>query len=118
MIRRPPRSTLFPYTTLFRSAQDITLRGDSASDVASLGSTYALVGNAACGSTTTTTCVEEDATQLAYSSGWHQVSDSNASGGHFRVIANKNGTGSVKLTFDVPAGQTGAVVYHFAKSTK
>src|SRR3712207_9433004 len=26
MIRRPPRSTLFPYTTLFRSAQ---LRGDA-----------------------------------------------------------------------------------------
>src|SRR5256885_8478652 len=24
MIRRPPRSTLFPYTTLFRSAQDMT----------------------------------------------------------------------------------------------
>src|SRR5256885_5541399 len=23
MIRRPPRSTLFPYTTLFRSTQDI-----------------------------------------------------------------------------------------------
>src|SRR5256885_10967347 len=23
MIRRPPRSTLFPYTTLFRSSQDI-----------------------------------------------------------------------------------------------
>src|SRR3712207_8301646 len=23
MIRRPPRSTLFPYTTLFRSAQDV-----------------------------------------------------------------------------------------------
>jgi hypothetical protein len=29
-------------------AQNITLRGDSASDVASLGSTYALVGNASC----------------------------------------------------------------------
>src|SRR2546427_5942222 len=29
MIRRPPRSTLFPYTTLFRSAADplLTLRG-------------------------------------------------------------------------------------------
>src|SRR2546430_14246307 len=26
MIRRPPRSTLFPYTTLFRSAQDCTHR--------------------------------------------------------------------------------------------
>ena len=24
MIRRPPRSTLFPYTTLFRSANDLT----------------------------------------------------------------------------------------------
>src|SRR5690348_18000442 len=24
MIRRPPRSTLFPYTTLFRSEQDLT----------------------------------------------------------------------------------------------
>src|SRR3712207_7063871 len=27
MIRRPPRSTLFPYTTLFRSAGTIALRG-------------------------------------------------------------------------------------------
>ena len=97
-------------------AQDVTLRGDSASDVASLGRTYALIGNAFCGSTVT--CLEDDATQLAYSSGWHQVTDSDASGGHFRVNPSKNGSGSLKLTFDVPAGQTGAVVYHFAKSTK
>src|SRR2546426_5992298 len=27
MIRRPPRSTLFPYTTLFRSLDDITRPG-------------------------------------------------------------------------------------------
>src|SRR3712207_8373709 len=27
MIRRPPRSTLFPYTTLFRSGHDLYLRG-------------------------------------------------------------------------------------------
>src|SRR3712207_7656993 len=26
MIRRPPRSTLFPYTTLFRSVRDLELR--------------------------------------------------------------------------------------------
>src|ERR1035441_5545377 len=26
MIRRPPRSTLFPYTTLFRSANPVTVR--------------------------------------------------------------------------------------------
>src|SRR5256885_3495327 len=30
MIRRPPRSTLFPYTTLFRSAQDWIIRGHDA----------------------------------------------------------------------------------------
>src|SRR3712207_4546425 len=29
MIRRPPRSTLFPYTTLFRSLSDITIRKDA-----------------------------------------------------------------------------------------
>src|SRR5437764_9887954 len=30
MIRRPPRSTLFPYTTLFRSgAEDLAARGDA-----------------------------------------------------------------------------------------
>src|SRR5688572_32134268 len=31
MIRRPPRSTLFPYTTLFRSAKWIACRGESVS---------------------------------------------------------------------------------------
>src|SRR3712207_8723214 len=29
MIRRPPRSTLFPYTTLFRSLEDGLARADS-----------------------------------------------------------------------------------------
>src|SRR5688572_31885752 len=37
MIRRPPRSTLFPYTTLFRSAgpQSAEARGDGAGEVVS-----------------------------------------------------------------------------------
>src|SRR3712207_7461167 len=30
MIRRPPRSTLFPYTTLFRSADDVRVGHDRA----------------------------------------------------------------------------------------
>src|SRR5256885_10619002 len=30
MIRRPPRSTLFPYTTLFRSAADLAIKKDRA----------------------------------------------------------------------------------------
>ena len=98
-------------------AQDVTLRGDSASDVASLGNTYALVGNASC-APTTVACLEDYHASLAYSSGWHQVADTDASGGHFRVNPNKNGSGSLKLTFDVAAGRTGALVYHFAKSTK
>src|SRR2546423_8363747 len=38
MIRRPPRSTLFPYTTLFRSA----LLAPAASGVISLAYTYLL----------------------------------------------------------------------------
>src|SRR5260370_19849100 len=31
MIRRPPRSTLFPYTTLFRSIQQLSISGRTAS---------------------------------------------------------------------------------------
>src|SRR2546429_5923483 len=34
MIRRPPRSTLFPYTTLFRSTPAASPRGQSAPRVA------------------------------------------------------------------------------------
>src|SRR3989442_8476034 len=32
MIRRPPRSTLFPYTTLFRSAERLNLRASAFCD--------------------------------------------------------------------------------------
>src|SRR3712207_8659359 len=35
MIRRPPRSTLFPYTTLFRSKQDSNLRRRKPADLQS-----------------------------------------------------------------------------------
>src|SRR2546423_9248472 len=33
MIRRPPRSTLFPYTTLFRSGQRVAARDDHVADL-------------------------------------------------------------------------------------
>src|ERR1039458_1064240 len=36
MIRRPPRSTLFPYTTLFRSKSVIARPGSSSSDMKDL----------------------------------------------------------------------------------
>src|SRR5690242_21000672 len=37
MIRRPPRSTLFPYTTLFRSAGDMTGSGVTLQDAMGAG---------------------------------------------------------------------------------
>src|SRR5258708_14612401 len=37
MIRRPPRSTLFPYTTLFRSRGSFGIRGFSQASVAYFG---------------------------------------------------------------------------------
>src|SRR2546429_7859629 len=36
MIRRPPRSTLFPYTTLFRSPDGLATRSQSADDSATV----------------------------------------------------------------------------------
>src|SRR2546425_5033055 len=36
MIRRPPRSTLFPYTTLFRSVTGNTVVGEGASEMVRL----------------------------------------------------------------------------------
>src|SRR3712207_8094567 len=36
MIRRPPRSTLFPYTTLFRSARRIPVDGEGVIDLGQL----------------------------------------------------------------------------------
>src|SRR3712207_7037349 len=50
MIRRPPRSTLFPYTTLFRSPR---------------GSFFAMIGPSGCGKTTSLRMIGgfEDPTQ-------------------------------------------------------
>src|SRR2546428_7148050 len=38
MIRRPPRSTLFPYTTLFRSSRSVTTRRPETSAAAAVRS--------------------------------------------------------------------------------
>src|SRR2546422_6366931 len=39
MIRRPPRSTLFPYTTLFRSSLDVYEYSNGTTTLASTGTT-------------------------------------------------------------------------------
>src|SRR5260370_17474433 len=46
MIRRPPRSTLFPYTTLFRSATVELLRGAMVYGVDAVGETVTPTGAA------------------------------------------------------------------------
>src|SRR3989442_6800242 len=45
MIRRPPRSTLFPYTTLFRSHHPLGLEVEVPARVAAVRSREALVGH-------------------------------------------------------------------------
>src|SRR3712207_7137208 len=45
MIRRPPRSTLFPYTTLFRSDVDEQQRTQEARDVAAHGAEQERLGH-------------------------------------------------------------------------
>src|SRR6202034_4131153 len=42
MIRRPPRSTLFPYTTLFRSLERLVVRRFYAAPIVAMLGTYAL----------------------------------------------------------------------------
>src|SRR5258708_7672086 len=44
MIRRPPRSTLFPYTTLFRSIDSNLVGGDNTVNAAEAAVGFALTG--------------------------------------------------------------------------
>src|SRR3712207_8653101 len=71
MIRRPPRSTLFPYTTLFRSAQEVaaaTADVEAALDEAALhvdlASTRTLVGVAGSVTTITAHALDRKSTRL------------------------------------------------------
>src|SRR2546425_6392846 len=49
MIRRPPRSTLFPYTTLFRSLERQSVHGVQREVMANIVAAIALVGRAVVG---------------------------------------------------------------------
>ncbi|HEX9800135.1 MAG TPA: hypothetical protein VGC00_08215 [Thermoanaerobaculia bacterium] len=63
-------------------------------------------------------CLEESDPRFAYSNGWHQVADADASGGGFGYHNGNSPQGGLRLDFDVPAGASGGVVYHFATSPK
>jgi hypothetical protein len=65
------------------------------------------------------TCFEDNAPELAYSSGWHRVNDADASGGTFRLHLGTASTHSATLAFDVPSGAgTATVEYSYATSPK
>jgi hypothetical protein len=103
------------YGRTFAGTASITERSTSLVDGTTTG-TYAVAGNASCAPVVTTVCLEDDSPQIAYSNGWHKLSDPNASAGHFRLhTGNASGDG-FSLTFDVPTGKTGAIIYRYAKS--
>ena len=93
----------------------VTTSGRAAIDLtAAVAQNYLLVGNAYC-APPVIACLEDDDAHIAYSNGWHRVSDPDASAAHFRL---KVGPGTATLAFDVPADKFGAVTYKYARSPK
>src|SRR3712207_8069234 len=106
MIRRPPRSTLFPYTTLFRSHVGHTKAGEWLEYTINVGktSTYSLVAQWSAGDGPGGTYhVEIDGANVTGTlsvpdTGWHRRSVTKtgvslAAGQHvMRVVMDSNGT--------------------------
>src|SRR5258706_270316 len=108
MIRRPPRSTLFPYTTLFRSS--VTITGSNENPVITAANATGAVtedvavnssGNLTSSGTVSFTDVDLTDT--------HTVSASPAATGYL-------GTFTPSLTHDATGGSTGTVAWSFAVS--
>ncbi len=62
--------------------------------------------------------IEDDDSRVAYSNGWHKISDSNASAGHYRLNNGKSQNQFARLAFNVAAGQNGSIAYHYQKTSK
>jgi len=103
------------YGRTFAGTAGVTERSTSLVDGTGTG-TYLVSGNAACAPVVTTVCLEDDSPQIKYSNGWHKLSDSNASGGHFRLHTGNSPNDGFSLTIDVPVGKTGAITYRYATS--
>ena len=61
--------------------------------------------------------IEDDDRRVAYSNGWHKISDPNASAGHYRLNNGKSPNQFARLVFDV-TGQNGSITYHYRKTSK
>src|SRR5262249_53085690 len=89
---------------------------DQMPDSLNFAGTYTVNANAFCAPVIV--CYEDDDPHIAYSSGWHLLNSANASNGHFRLHNGDAAAHRASLTFDVPAGQTGALTYSYARSPK
>jgi hypothetical protein len=101
-------------TRTFVTTGSVVTSSRTAIDTAATTNTYLMVGNNYCAPPTVTT-IEDDDSRIAYSNGWHLLSDTNASAGHFRMGSGKS---TASLTFTVPSNQFGSITYNYAKSTK
>jgi PKD repeat protein len=64
------------------------------------------------------TRVEDDDSHITYSNGWHLISNSSASSGHFRLNEGGSNQHNVLLTFDTSPTATGAITYFYATSQR
>lgn len=62
-------------------------------------------------------CFEDDAAEIAYTDGWHQLDDAEASAGHLRLHTGRSPEHGMSFTFTVD-GETGGLSYYFARSPK
>ena len=65
-----------------------------------------------------TEALDDSDARIAYSDGWHTVTASSASGGHFRLHAGSSPDHWARLTFKVDDGRTGKLTYVYGTSTK
>ncbi len=61
--------------------------------------------------------IEDDDNRVAYSNGWHKISDPNASAGHYRLNNGKSPNQFARLVFDATA-QNSSITYHYQKTSK
>ncbi len=62
-------------------------------------------------------CFEDDASQIAYTDGWHSVADADASDGHYRMHTGRSPDHNMSFTFTLESS-TGALTYTFGRSPK
>src|SRR2546426_474683 len=88
MIRRPPRSTLFPYTTLFRSVHDkATVSGAFGTPTGTVTFTFFTASSTCTGASVGSGIVTLDASGVAHPS----ASQGRLSAGSYSFIAHYNG---------------------------